>query len=880
MAATKPSHRASLRPRSHALRALTAAALALPGLASTPSLAADGDEYSFEYRHYEESKRNLDGDNYKDLNLKPLQVDSLSLAMHGSVTDRIKFGLDYTQDTWSGATPVTTLPHAAITDELFSGASSPTAYSTDAKHHPVTVNWNTYDGQTVQYVKDARLVHVMASASPETRRQIDGKAGYEWDNTALNLGGGVSNEPDFQSYFINADGRLDFNRKLTTLSWGASYTISDIDASLAANSTADWGAYLDKIRLKNGVSTLFGSRHEASLNVGVTQVLDKDSLLEGSLGYTRSAGYLSNPYKATILAFDDPNQYIDSTGLRTVILKGVLEQRPTLRNQWTFNTRFVHYVDSIDAALHVGYRYYHDDWGIDAHTLDLSWYQPIGDGWMVVPGARYYTQSAANFYKPYFLFDQAFPILLPRNPELPLQLDHSQLQTQTFSSDERLSAFGTLTGQLAISKQLLNNTRVELGVEYATHAGSLKFGGGGEQSYADFHSYTMYVSFNVDLAGRGLPDDQARNGGNSASGDAPGDNSESGSNRDIAAPAGVEFTHLLGHVGEFAIDLRHDYGIQGGGTLHGLHAVSDDIVTALGCGDQVCSRTASNFYSHVSTLDLLYAPVSGWTLMIAPQFVDLHMDQRDLGGGLFPGPIFFPGSNGPSLRHTTGGIGDTGIYALTELLNTPSQQIDIGIGVSAPTGRVGKRANTSTDYLGYDLQLGSGTWDFHPSLTYGGRADRFSWGAQVSAVKRLQSKNSSGYALGDMAQVTAWGSYDILDWLSASLRGIGTAQGPIRGQFKPHVTRVQVGVDVVNGQPIRVYADEIDPQTVLGPTDSPGNYGGVFSDIGFGLSAVVPSGAFAGNRLSLEWRQPITDNSSGYQLKRTGTLSLSWSTKL
>jgi hypothetical protein len=858
------------------LCALTAAALALPGLTPSPTLAANGDGFSFEYHHYEEDKRDLDGENYKNLNLKPLQADSLSLGMHGSVTDRVTFGLNYTQDTWSGATPVTTVPHAAITDQLFSGASSPTAYSTDATHHPVTVNWNTYNGTTVQYINDARLVHVMASASPETRRQIDGKVGYQWDNATLNLGGGISHEPDFQSYFVNADGQLDFNQKLTTLSWGGSFTVSDIDASLAANAAADWGAYLDKIRLKNGVSTLFGGRHEVSFNVGVTQVLNKDSLIEGSLGFTRSTGYLSNPYKATILAFDDPNQFIDSTGLRTVVLKGTLEQRPTLRNQWTFDTRFVQYIDSFDAALHVNYRYYHDDWGINAHTLDLSWYQPLGDGWMVVPGARYYTQSAANFYKPYFLFNQAFPILLPRNPELPMQLDHSQLQIQTFSSDERLSAFGTLAGQLAISKQLLNSTRVELGAEYSTHAGSLKLGGGGEQSYADFRSYTLYVSLNVDLAGRYLPDEQERSTSNSAIGDDPDDGNEGRSGRRVAAPAGVEFTHLLDNAGEFAMDLRHTYGIQGGDTLRGAHTVSDSVVAAQGCGGQLCSRTASNNYSHVSTLELLYAPVNGWTLMIAPQFVDLHMDQRDLGGGFSSGGIFFPGANGPSLRHTTGGLGDTGVYALTELFASPSQHIDIGIGLNAPTGSVGKRVNTGNDYVGYGLQLGSGTWEVRPSITYGGQADRFSWGAQVSAVKRLQSKNSSGYALGDMAQVTAWGSYNILDWLSASLRGVGTAQDSIHGQFKSHITPVQIGDKIVNGQPERVYANEVDPQTVLGPTDAPGNYGGVFSDVGFGLSAVVPGGAFAGDRLSLEWLLPVTDHVSGYQLKRTGTLSISW----
>jgi hypothetical protein len=338
----------------------------------------------------------------------------------------------------------------------------------------------------------------------------------------------------------------------------------------------------------------------------------------------------------------------------------------------------------------------------------------------------------------------------------------------------------------------------------------------------------------------------------------------------------VEFAHLLDNAGEFAMDLRHTYGIQGGDTLRGAHAVSDSVVAAQGCSSQLCSRTASESYSHVSTLELLYAPVSGWTLMIAPQFVDLHLDQRDIGGGFPFGGIFFPGSNQPSLRHTTGGLGDTGVYALTELFASPSQHFDVGIGLVVPTGSVGKRVNTGNDYVGYGLQLGSGTWDFHPSLTYGGQADRFSWGAQVSLVKRLQPKSSSGYVLGDMAQVTAWGSYNILDWLSASLRGISTAQGAIRGQFKPHITPVQTGIKVVNGQPIRVYTGVVEPQTVSAPTDSPGNYGGVYSDVGFGLSAVIPGGSFAGDRLSIEWLLPVTDNVSGYQLQRTGTLSVSW----
>ncbi len=48
-------------------------------------------------------------------------------------------------------------------------------------------------------------------------------------------------------------------------------------------------------------------------------------------------------------------------------------------------------------------------------------------------------------------------------------------------------------------------------------------------------------------------------------------------------------------------------------------------------------------------------------------------------------------------------------------------------------------------------------------------------------------------------------------------------------------------------------------------------------DLGFGIGATVPSGAFAGNRLAFEWLQPIYTNVNGYQLDRDGALSFNWS---
>ena len=50
-----------------------------------------------------------------------------------------------------------------------------------------------------------------------------------------------------------------------------------------------------------------------------------------------------------------------------------------------------------------------DDWGVDSHTLDLHWHQPFGAKWYVQPHVRYYTQSAAEFWRPYLLAGDPLP---------------------------------------------------------------------------------------------------------------------------------------------------------------------------------------------------------------------------------------------------------------------------------------------------------------------------------------------------------------------------------------------------------------------------------------------------------------------------------------
>jgi hypothetical protein len=255
----------------------------------------------------------------------------------------------------------------------------------------------------------------------------------------------------------------------------------------------------------------------------------------------------------------------------------------------------------------------------------------------------------------------------------------------------------------------------------------------------------------------------------------------------------------------------------------------------------------------------MYAPTDWLNLMLMPQFVDMEMTLRHLEGAPPPDPDAFIAP--PHFtRHSTGLIGDTFMWALVKLFDVPSHHLHLGLGLSAPTGEVDLKLRPThlaptDEFLHYGMQLGSGTWDLLPSLTYTGQWSRWSWGGQLSGIHRLEEANESGYALGDQFQATAWGGIGLTDWLSFSVRGVYTTQGAITGEFKGQVGHL-------NRQ---------------GPMDFPANYGGRYWDVGFGLSAEVPIGDFKGNHLSVEWLQPIMDDVNGFQLEREGTLIATWS---
>ncbi|UOA07442.1 DUF3570 domain-containing protein [Methylobacter sp. S3L5C] len=672
-----------------------------------------------------------------------------------------------------------------------------------------------------------QAVQVFQVQPQETRSMPQVNVKYYLDATTLAISGGLSDEPDYLSNFGSTNISHEFNDKLTTVSAGYGMTSNTIARNGSGHSShhgSDPAHYPTSYQALNEASTF------NSFTTSIAQVLSKNTLFQSTASYTNQSGYLSNPYKSVYVRGEiTPTEYYNLwnptdagvdwnavTNLEVVGLELFRENRPRQRNIGSLSNRINHYIPELDASAHFDYRFYTDDWGINSHTFEAKWFQTLPGGFTIIPSIRYYSQSQADFFAPYFLAPRA---------------------DGNYSSDFRLSAFGDLSGGATLKKQFARGISLEIGAEYVTHSGSLKLGGGGVGNYANFDYYLAHANLSVDLSAKALT------GGDHSS--------HTMHHHGVPVPAGVMYGHMMSQADEIMVGYRYQYSNQGGAMLHGSDSVNDQALVSNACTDynQGCLYKPTSMNMQMHMLDLMYAPTDWLNIMLMPQLMSMDMtmsnpirpyinqtEENDFGGH-------------GGAKHFSNDIGDTVVTALVKVLDKNGHHVHLGLGMSTPTGSIGARLDSS-NLQDYGMQTGSGTWDFKPSLTYTGQVNDFSWGVQVSGVKRLE-KNKYDYAYGDIFQATPWGSYQAFNWLSASVRGVYTAQGDIKGATNQ-------------------------AHQVTSTVDSASNYGGRFLDVGVGLNASVTGGKFVGHNVSFEWLQPVSTDYNGYQLNRNGALAVSW----
>jgi hypothetical protein len=227
---------------------------------------------------------------------------------------------------------------------------------------------------------------------------------------------------------------------------------------------------------------------------------------------------------------------------------------------------------------------------------------------------------------------------------------------------------------------------------------------------------------------------------------------------------------------------------------------------------------------------------------MAPMDHMMHMPGMDMGM-----------MNMPSTCQSAG-LGDTKLWALYRLLNAGTKRVTVAAGLNVPTGSTAVNGATmlgENTRLPYMMQLGSGTWDLLPAITYTDRYGNFFWGANVEGSIPLGT-NTRGYAWGAQVKTSAWLSYKCLPWAAASLRLEGSHAGQISG-----------------------YDAQIAPLMLNDPCADAAHTGGQRVQTYLGLNFSQLGNWLPGATLQFEYGLPVYQNLNGPQMRLQSTLQAS-----
>lgn len=214
------------------------------------------------------------------------------------------------------------------------------------------------------------------------------------------LGFANSRESDYVSNGWSLNTQFDFNQKNTLLLVGAAGTEDEIRVFYQT----DWV-----------------KKRTTDFLVGLTQLLDPRTALTFNVSHGRSTGFHADPYrlieKITEIA---PGVFLPRT---------FNENRPDSREKWIGYVAVNRALPEVAATLEASYRLFDDSFGTTAHTVELAWFQKLGERFILRPSYRFYDQTAADFYRVDLTGTNIDPTSRP-NPTGPF-----------FSADYRVSAF-------------------------------------------------------------------------------------------------------------------------------------------------------------------------------------------------------------------------------------------------------------------------------------------------------------------------------------------------------------------------------------------------------------------------------------------------------
>lgn len=292
-------------------------------------------------------------------------------------------------------------------------------------------NYQVAPGEIPLYdqFKDSRVA-VASSWSQPLTRLIKGSAGINF-----------SKEYDYLSMGVNASLTKETESKNTSYSLGFAYTSDTINpvggvpiplAEMTPSGTTQAKRTGDE------------SKTTLDLLFGISQIMSRTWIVQGNLSVGLSDGYANDPYKV-VTVFDDAAGATLGDPLRYVF-----ENRPDSRMKQSVYLASKKKTNL--GVLSTAYRYYTDDWGIDSHTLDLALNFKVSEKWRLEPNFRYYSQSAADFFR--------------------YGLGASEALPTDVTADTRLGQMTALTPGLKMIRKLKDDKELSLLLQYYIQTGN------------------------------------------------------------------------------------------------------------------------------------------------------------------------------------------------------------------------------------------------------------------------------------------------------------------------------------------------------------------------------------------------------------------------
>lgn len=244
----------------------------------------------------------------------------------------------------------------------------------------------------------------------ERRKAWNAELSHQFSAVTIAAGAANSRESDYVSSGWSLNTLSDFNQKNTTLLMGLAGTNDRIDVFFQPGPAR---------------------RRTRDVIAGVTQLLSPRAALTFNVSWGRQRGYLSDPYKLV--------------ERNTEIVPGVFlpltfpENRPDRREKWSGWLNYRQAWFEGRGVMDAAYRYYHDSFGTDAHTVEAAWFQRLGASFILRPSVRAYQQGAARFYHYRLEGTSIAPAAGAPRPAGPF-----------YSSDYRLSSFHSFTRGLKL----------------------------------------------------------------------------------------------------------------------------------------------------------------------------------------------------------------------------------------------------------------------------------------------------------------------------------------------------------------------------------------------------------------------------------------------